>query len=105
MIMTTLYAIMSLATFALLLCMLADTMTDSHFMFRLFLLVTAAGCVGTAITVWLPNEAPSLWQFVRGAGLLGMFAMMRGRQIKGRGGRGEKAGRWSRLFSDTRTEH
>ena len=84
MILTVCYSLMSLATFALVVCMLQDTMTGSHWLFRFFMVMLMAGCLSTAISVFLPGEAPNIWHLLRGSGLLGVLAMMRLRQVQWR---------------------
>jgi peptidoglycan/LPS O-acetylase OafA/YrhL len=94
-LLTLVYSLISVAIAGLIVCMLQDVLTDSHWLFRTALVVLAAGCLATAISVWTKENGPDVWHLVRAVGLFGVILMMRLRQL----GRDRR-----RIFSKVRSQ-
>lgn len=82
-VLTIGYAIASLVSGVLLVCMLQSEMLDSSLPFRIALSGLAAGCLASALIPFLHGYEVNSWSFMRAAALACVIGMMRWRQMGG----------------------
>lgn len=79
---TVAYALASLATAFLLVCMLQSNMLGSSIWFRLAIAGLAAGCLASTVMPFAKGYDLGPWALMKAIALLAVVAMMRHRQLK-----------------------
>lgn len=79
---TVAYALASVVTAFLLVCMLQSNMLDSSIWFRLAIAGLAAGCLASSVLPFAKGYDLGPWALMKAIALLAVVAMMRYRQLR-----------------------
>lgn len=82
---TVAYALASLFTAVLLVCMLQSNMLGSSFWFRLAIAMLIAGCIASSVMPFVKGYDLSPLALLKAVALLAVVAMMRYRQVRSSG--------------------